>query len=35
MAKAEPWNMSDSYGRQDGERAGLDTRVVHPVNDAD
>jgi hypothetical protein len=34
VAKASNWNGSDGEGRNLGERAGLDTRVVLGVNDA-
>ena len=33
MAKAAPWLTTDAEGRQRGERSGLDTPVVHAVND--
>ena len=33
MAKAAPWAVSDAEARKRGERSGLDTRVVHAVND--
>ena len=33
MAKATYWDSSDAKGRKRGERTGLDTRVVHAVND--
>ena len=35
MAKAANWNEPDGEGRKLGARTGLDTRVVHAVNDAD
>ena len=34
MAKASVWNGSDGEGRKRGEQMGLDTPVVHAVNDA-
>ena len=34
MAKAVCWSFSDGQGRKRGERTGLDTPVVHAVNDA-
>ena len=34
MAKAPNWNGSDSEGRKRGEQPGLDTPLVHAVNDA-
>ena len=33
MAKASDENGSDGEGRKLGEQTGLDTRVVHAVND--
>ena len=33
MAKAALWGGSDAEGRKRGEQTGLDTRVVHAVND--
>ena len=33
MAKASDWNKSDGEGRKRGEQKGLDTPVVHAVND--
>ena len=33
MAKAACWVSSDAEGRKRGEQTGLDTRVVHAVND--
>jgi hypothetical protein len=33
MAKAAPWAVSDAEVRKRGERTGLDTPVVHAVND--
>ena len=35
MAKAARWALPDAEARKRGERTGLDTRVVHAVNDAD
>ena len=32
MAKAIRWSLSDTKARKRGERNGLDTRVVHAVN---
>ena len=29
------WTFADAEARKRGERSGLDTRVVHAVNDAD
>ena len=34
MAKAASWSLADAEARKRGERSGLDTRVVHAVNDA-
>jgi hypothetical protein len=34
MAKAACWHVSDAEVRKRGERTGLDTLVVHAVNDA-
>ncbi len=34
MAKAAHWTGIDADGRKRGERTGLDTLVVHAVNDA-
>jgi hypothetical protein len=34
MAKAAYWDISDTERRQRGEQTGLDTLVVHAVNDA-
>ena len=34
MAKAAYWVISDTEMRKRGERMGLDTPVVHAVNDA-
>ncbi len=33
MAKAAPWTDTDTQMRKRGEQTGLDTLVVHPVND--
>ena len=33
MAKAAFWHNIDTEGRKRGERTGLDTLVVHAVND--
>ena len=33
MAKAAFWPITDPEGRKRGERTGLDTLVVHAVND--
>ena len=33
MAKAALWSTSDAETRKRGERTGLDTPVVHAVND--
>jgi hypothetical protein len=33
MAKAASWVQSDAEARKRGERTGLDTPVVHAVND--
>jgi hypothetical protein len=33
MAKAAPWLISDVEARKRGEQTGLDTLVVHAVND--
>ena len=33
MAKATFWSINDAEGRKRGERTGLDTLVVHAVND--
>ena len=33
MAKAANWSDTDTQGRKRGERTGLDTRVVHALND--
>ena len=34
MAKAHLWAVTDAEERKRGERTGLDTLVVHAVNDA-
>ena len=33
MAKAAPWVKIDAHARKRGEQTGLDTLVVHAVND--
>ncbi|SQH74158.1 conserved protein of unknown function [Shewanella benthica] len=33
MAKAAPWTKTDAEVRKRGEQTGLDTLVVHAVND--
>jgi hypothetical protein len=33
VAKAAVWALPDAEARKRGERTGLDTRVVHAVND--
>ena len=33
MAKAAPWTKTDAQVRKRGEQTGLDTLVVHTVND--
>ena len=33
MAKAALWSVTDAEARKRGERTGLDTLVVHAVND--
>ena len=33
MAKAAPWDDTDAHARKRGEQTGLDTLVVHAVND--
>ncbi len=33
MAKAAPWTETDAQVRKRGEQTGLDTLVVHAVND--
>lgn len=35
MAKATPWTKTDTQVRKRGEQTGLDTLVVHAVNDVD
>ena len=35
MAKAAPWVKTDAHARKRGEQTGLDTLVVHAINDAD
>ncbi len=35
MAKAAPWTKTDAQVRKRGEQTGLDTPVVHAVNDVD
>ena len=35
MAKAGLWAVTDAEERKHGERTGLDTLVVHAVNDED
>ncbi len=35
MAQAATWPGTDAEARKRGERTGLDTRVVHAVNDVD
>ena len=35
MAKAAPWANTDAQARKRGEQTGLDTLVVHAVNDVD
>ena len=34
-AKAAPWECTDAHVRKRGEQTGLDTLVVHAVNDVD
>ena len=34
MAKAGPWANTDAHARKRGEQTGLDTLVVHALNDA-
>ena len=34
MAKAAPWTRTDAQVRKRGEQTGLDTLVVHAVNDS-
>ena len=33
MAKAATWSVTDAHARKRGEQIGLDTLVVHAVND--
>ena len=33
MAKAAPWGKTDAHARKRGEQTGLDTLVVHALND--
>ena len=33
MAKAAPWASTDAHARKCGEQTGLDTLVVHALND--
>ncbi len=33
MAKAAPWTNTDAQARKRGEQTGLDTLVVHALND--
>ncbi len=33
MAKAIPWACTDAHARKCGEQTGLDTLVVHALND--
>ena len=35
MAKAAPWADTDAQARKRGEQTGLDTLVVHAINDED
>ena len=35
MAKAAIWTSTDAEARKRGEQTGLDTLVVHALNDAD
>ena len=35
MAKAAPWACTDAHARKRGEQTGLDTLVVHALNDDD
>ncbi len=35
MAKATPWTKTDAEVLKGGEQTGLDTLVVHAVNDVD
>jgi hypothetical protein len=34
VAKAAPWTSTDTEARKRGEQTGLDTLVVHALNDA-
>jgi hypothetical protein len=34
VAKATPWTSTDTEARKRGEQTGLDTLVVHALNDA-
>ncbi len=33
MAKTDPWDNTDAHARKRGEQTGLDTLVVHALND--
>ena len=33
MAKAAPWDITDAEARKRGQQTGLDTLVVHALND--
>ena len=33
MAKVAPWAITDAHARKRGEQTGLDTLVVHALND--
>ncbi len=35
MAKATPWDDTDAEAQKRGEQTGLDTLVVHALNDVD
>ena len=35
MAKAALWDMTDAHARKRGEQTGLDTLVVHALNDVE
>ena len=35
MAKAASWDNTDAHARKRGEQTGLDTLVVHALNDVD
>ena len=35
MAKAAPWANTDAHARKRGEQTGLDTLVVHALNDVE